>query len=196
MGHRLYGRALTRAQARLGTGTQIPKLTALASYWQAVVMEHGTGTFFSLRPEVAGGMGPSTVLDHSTHPPIISRLHYELDDWLGDCLVQTFPSYLVMHSTAVRLTTMTYTGFRIGAALVTTSELYQEINPEGTHPDLDWLVIHGRPGHDDFGLTPPALLVVSSRALDLLQADGLAHCTVELWADTGGAATEYSNEVD
>lgn len=90
-------------------------------------------------------MGPETVMDRSTHPPVVSQLHFELADWLGDCLVTTFPCFLALRSTAARLIATEHTGFRLRTALVTTTELYDEINPGGTPPELDWLVIHGQP---------------------------------------------------
>lgn len=51
--------------------------------------------FYILDPEVAGGLGTQTEIDSSVHPPLVKRLHYELDAWMGDDLVQTFPCYLV-----------------------------------------------------------------------------------------------------
>ena len=141
-GNRLGGDALTSAQVSVGADTLLPKLTAFASCWQAGIVEHMTGKFFSLRPEVAGGMGPDTVMDRSTHPPVVSRLHFELADWLGDCLVTTFPCFLVLRTTAERLIATAYTGFRISTALVTATDLYWEINPGGTPPELDLLLVH------------------------------------------------------
>lgn len=40
--------------------------------------------FFALEPEVAGGLGPNTVMDRSVHPPRVSHLHYVFDGWMGD----------------------------------------------------------------------------------------------------------------
>ena len=121
-------------------------------------------------------------MDRSTHPPIVSRLHYELADWLGDCIVQTFPCFLAVRSTGAHLTSAAYTGFHLDTAHVTVTDLYREINCNEDPPELDWLVIHGQSGREDFGLTSDAHLVVSSRALRLMQTDGLAHCAVEHWA--------------
>ena len=39
--------------------------------------------FYYLEPEVSGGIGDSTILDTSVHPPIVSALEYEFEDWLG-----------------------------------------------------------------------------------------------------------------
>lgn len=48
-------------------------------------------------------------------------------------------------------------------------------------PELNWLKITGKAGIDDFGLTPldaPVDLVVSGRALDLLQTFQLQECEI------------------
>ncbi|MEM6568382.1 MAG: hypothetical protein AAF957_08220 [Planctomycetota bacterium] len=45
-------------------------------------------SFHTLEPEVAGDLGPRTVADTSTHPPAVSRLHYEFAGWLADSLLE------------------------------------------------------------------------------------------------------------
>lgn len=37
----------------------------------------------------------STIMEATVHPPRVERLHYEFEDWLGDDLVESFPSFLV-----------------------------------------------------------------------------------------------------
>ncbi|MGW8329895.1 hypothetical protein ACWGLE_18570 [Streptomyces sp. NPDC055897] len=59
--------------------------------------------FYRLTPEVAGGFGSRTDLDSTVHPPYVMRLHYEVADWLGDCLVQTFPCFLVLRAVGAEL---------------------------------------------------------------------------------------------
>ena len=51
--------------------------------------------FHTLEPEVAGGFGEQTILDNSTHPPDVKWLHYVLDGWLGDDILESFPCYIV-----------------------------------------------------------------------------------------------------
>ncbi|MFY9952572.1 MAG: hypothetical protein WAK54_05070, partial [Bradyrhizobium sp.] len=51
--------------------------------------------YFFVEPEVAGGLGPLTVMDTTTHPPIVSKLHYHFDGWLGNVLLETFPCFIV-----------------------------------------------------------------------------------------------------
>ncbi|APF85630.1 hypothetical protein HI806_01945 [Ralstonia solanacearum] len=47
--------------------------------------------YFFLEPEVAGALGENTVLDASTHPPRVEKLHFEFSGWLGDAILESFP---------------------------------------------------------------------------------------------------------
>jgi hypothetical protein len=42
--------------------------------------------YYYVKPFVAGEFGKNTVLDNSVHPPIVHKLHYEIDVWIGDRL--------------------------------------------------------------------------------------------------------------
>lgn len=44
----------------------------------------GTVKYFYLEPEVSGGLGDDAIMDTGVHPPVVTRLHYEFDGWLGD----------------------------------------------------------------------------------------------------------------
>lgn len=44
--------------------------------------------FYSLEPEVAGSLGPGTVMDTAVHPPRVHKLHYESDGWSGDDILE------------------------------------------------------------------------------------------------------------
>jgi len=46
--------------------------------------------YFKVEPEIAGDFGDNTVLDTSTHPPKVHKLHYEIETWLGDPILETF----------------------------------------------------------------------------------------------------------
>ena len=131
-----------------------------------------------LDPEVAGGLGSRTQMDSSVHPPVVKRLHYELEGWLGDDLVQSFPCYLVTKKLQAALAAIHPTGLSFAAADVSASESFKDQNPGVALPELTWLKVHGAPGKDDFGLTADARLVVSDRILKQMQAAQLSHCDV------------------
>ena len=134
--------------------------------------------YFLLDPEVAGGLGKNSKLDTSVHPPRVLRLHYEVDAWLGDDLVQSFPSYLVARRMWERLGSLKPTGVATAAAEITASDEFRELNPGRVVPQFVWLKVSGAPGKDDFGLTANAGLVVSERVLKEMKSGQLEHCDV------------------
>ena len=135
--------------------------------------------YYVLDPEVAGGLGERTSMDSSVHPPIVTRLHYEIDGWLGDDLVQSFPCYLVTNGLRERLATIQPTGVSFAPADVSASEDFKSMHPSAPLPKLVWIKIHGVPARDDFGLTADARLVVSDRVLSVLNAGRIEHCDVK-----------------
>lgn len=134
--------------------------------------------YYILDPEVAGGLGSRTQMDSSVHPPIVKRLHYELESWLGDDFVQSFPCYLVTKELRAVLAAIHPTGLSFATADVSASESFKDQHPGVAPPELIWLKIHGVPGQDDFGLTADARLVVSHRVLAQMQTAQLSHCDV------------------
>src|SRR4051812_34541577 len=129
-------------------------------------------TFHAIAPEVAGGLGPHTVMDSSKHPPAVSKVHYQFDGWLGDPIVESFPVYLVTEELAKRIRDAALTGVEFADAEVTTSDEFKELHPGKTLPPFVWLKPVGVAGRDDFGMGKENRLVVSDRALQLINATG------------------------
>jgi hypothetical protein len=102
-------------------------------------------------------------------------------DWLGDCIITSFPCFLILRSTARRIEELNFSGFRVAEAIVSEADEYRDINPDGVLPDLVWLQVDGTPGEDDFGLAGRASLVVSERVLAVLEADGLTVGKYVIW---------------
>ncbi|MFB9981270.1 hypothetical protein ACFSQQ_19355 [Mesorhizobium kowhaii] len=80
--------------------------------------------YFYIKPHVAGGLGENTVLDTSVHPPIVSKLHYQVEGWFGSALVTTFPCFLVTEEAKSALLKMSFSGAVFADAEVTTSEYF------------------------------------------------------------------------
>jgi hypothetical protein len=139
--------------------------------------------FYLIEPEVAGGLGVETIRDRRVHPPIISRLHYEFDGWLGDQLLTTFPCYIVTEAAMRTILAERLTGVTFDDVLVTTSYDFEERYPDERLPRFVWLKVMGRPEVDDFGLDPIAHLIVSDRALRVLTLLGVAHAIVKPYRD-------------
>ncbi|WP_144300382.1 hypothetical protein [Stackebrandtia nassauensis] len=135
-----------------------------------------------LKPEVPGEFGDNIDLDTSVHPPRVSVFHLSITDWLGDELLESFPCFAVTTALADKLTDAELTGFALADMEVTMSEeAYELMGDDAETPQLKWLQITGRPGHDDFGQTAKAHLVVSDRALETLRTHTLEHCVIQSW---------------
>jgi len=138
--------------------------------------------YYALEPEVAGHLGDHAVVDRSVHPPVVERLHYEFDGWLGDDLLESFPCFIVTKALRERLTQSGLSGCQFEDAEVSKSDLFEEIHPDRELPEFAWLKVLGRAGVDDFGLSPDHRLVVSQRALDALKSFKLDNCDTEEYA--------------
>ena len=134
--------------------------------------------YFYIEPEVAGGLGENTLMDRTVHPPIVSELHYEFDDWGGDVLLTSTPCFIVTESAKKKLQSIGATGIRFDKVEVTTSELFQELVPDLKLPKFVWLQIDGIPGQDDFGIGKAPGLVISERALEVLKGLGISNALV------------------
>src|SRR5260370_37886947 len=126
--------------------------------------------YFYIEPEVAGSSeGDNSVMDRSVHPPIVSRLHYEIAGWDGDVLLESFPAFIVTEDAMNNLMESgATTGARFADVEITTTYPFRELYPDTKLPKFVWLQVTGRAGHDDFGLAADLRLVISERALDVL----------------------------
>jgi hypothetical protein len=148
--------------------------------------------YFHIEPEVVGGAGHGTLMDRSVHPPNVSKLRFEFDFWPHDALVEGFPCWLVAAPAMERIKAAGFTGVRAAAAEITTSDLFQSLNPNRQLPKFLWLKVEGTPCHDDFGVSKVSRtiasdliiktrlfsLVISDRALKILQELGIAHASI------------------
>lgn len=135
--------------------------------------------YFRVDPEVAGGWGESTVADRSVHPPVIERLHYEFDGWMGDALIESFPVFILTEDAKKAFIGAGITGALFGDVKVTTSEQFEELQSGDILPKFVWLKPAGIPGRDDVAIVPNGQLVLSQRAIDTLRPFGFAHADIE-----------------
>lgn len=56
-----------------------------------------------LEPEVAGGLGPRTVMSKDADAPRVEHLHYEVEGWLGDDVLESTPCLLISPEAAAAL---------------------------------------------------------------------------------------------
>jgi hypothetical protein len=134
--------------------------------------------YFYIEPEVAGGLGKNTVMNRAVNPPVVSKLHYHVDGWLGDVLLESLPSFIVTEGAKQQLQTIGATGARFDDVEVTTSDQFRQLYPNRQLPKFVWLRVEGQPGRDDLGTAPDGRLVASERALELLRKLGIANALV------------------
>ena len=132
--------------------------------------------YYILSPEVAGGLGERTVMDSSVHPPRVQQLHYEMEGWLGDDLLESFPCFIVTARVKDALIGIHASGCTFDSVEISKSPTFEELYPGRQMPSFFWLKIHGRAGAHDLGLSEDHRLVASKRVLDLLKSLDLANC--------------------
>jgi len=135
--------------------------------------------YFVVEPEVAGELGADTVMDSSVHPPRVSRLHYELNGWLGDDLLESFPCYVVTERCKTALEKEGFTGYSVAPVKVTVSDTFRELYPGRSLPTFHWLKVNGTAGKDDFGLAKDHRLAVSEGVLRVLKSLSIEHCDID-----------------
>jgi hypothetical protein len=138
-------------------------------------------TFWVVEPEVAGSIGPRTVMRQSSVGGwFVEKLNYEFQGWLGDQLLETTPCFIVTAKVAESMTSSDLTGFSFDDVECTTSDLFKELHPERALPAFRWLKIDADAGQADIGLTPDLMLVVSAKALGCLDG-AINNAVVEPW---------------
>lgn len=135
--------------------------------------------YYLVEPEVAGGLGDTTVIDTSFHPPAVSNLEYRFEGWLGDDILESFPCFITTEFLGAKLLDSKLSGITFAPVLVTQSEEFEELNPDVSLPKFFWLKVVGIAGTDDFGLSEDHRLVISQAALDILKTAQLDNADIE-----------------
>ena len=139
--------------------------------------------FFYIEPEVAGGLGDGTLMDRNVYPPVVERLDYRFDGWLGDAIVESFPVFILTDEARDTLSELGATGADFGEVEVTLSDQFTDSHPSLTLPPFVWLKPTGTAGRDDIATVADSRLVISERALRALNRIGLAHASVDPFDD-------------
>lgn len=133
---------------------------------------------YFIEPEVAGQIGDDTVLNYSTKPPIIEKLNYEFDDWLGDDFIEGFQCFICSERLAESFKKQNLTGYTLAECKVTKSQLFNDLHEDGLIlPPFYWFKLIGNE-NDDFFIVPNSMLAVSQRALETLQAFNIDRCQI------------------
>jgi len=140
--------------------------------------------YYYIEPEVSGELGDKAIIDTSQFPPLISKLHYQFEGWLGDELLELFPCFIVTKTLMEKLSLESLSGFQSRNVIVSKSEQFEELYPSKKLPHFFWLQVSGKAGNDDFGIAEDNRLVVSRLALDLLKKGQLNNADIEEYNST------------
>lgn len=132
-----------------------------------------------MESEVSGGLGDHTSAEKDSHPSIIINLHYNMEGWLGDAILESFPAFIVTEEAKQGLLASGVTGAIFAEVEVTTTDTFRELFPNRKIPRFAWLKPEGKAGHADFGTASDGRLVVSELALNVLRQFGASNALVE-----------------
>lgn len=132
-----------------------------------------------IEPEVAGGLGSETAIDTSSHPPVVTRLHYEFDGWLGNDLLESFPCFIVSDQLRQKIVSNLLTGVTFDEVVITKSLEFSIQSPNIALPKFSWMKIYGKIGESDFAIAEDFRLVVSQKAMEVLNNFNLSAATFE-----------------
>ncbi|RAU45522.1 MULTISPECIES: hypothetical protein [unclassified Pseudomonas] len=139
--------------------------------------------FFFIEPEVAGGLGDGTVMDTGSHPPIVSRLDYKFEGWLGDEILESFPCFIITKSLGQKHSSKILSGFRLAPVQISKSEVFFNIHGHQELPEFVWFQVTGDAGADDFGIAEDHRMVVSENALAVLRTAQMNHADFEHFSE-------------
>jgi hypothetical protein len=133
--------------------------------------------YYQLEPEVSGEIGDKTIF--SQNPLQIKELEFVFKGWLGDCLIECFPIYLITQKVVSKFVEKKITGYTINDVKVKTAYPFNELYSDIKLPPFTWLNITGTAYKDDFGIENK-MLVVSERLLTILKDEGIKNCDIML----------------
>jgi hypothetical protein len=142
--------------------------------------------YYVVRPEVPGQLGDATELDRSGDRLRVKHLEYAFDGWLGDELITAHPAFAATKSLADKFAAADLTGFSARPMQVSRSDEFEEFYPDRVLPEFVELVITGRPGVDDLGITDESDLVLSQRAVDILNTTAPVDTDLLPYTDSNG----------
>jgi len=138
--------------------------------------------FYAVEPEVAGGLGNSTIMDRSVHPPVVHKLHFVFEGWDGDDILETFPCYIVTEKLRNSIEINNFTGYEFADVTVDTSENFKDIYSNVKLPKFYWLKVNGIVCKDDFGISQDNRLVVSESFKKILEDHVTENCEISLYS--------------
>jgi hypothetical protein len=101
--------------------------------------------YLTVQPEVIVGLGANTEFKEKSQPfKTVTTLHIDLEDWLGDDLMECHPYYIVTEKLKKILDANSFKGFNISEMKVTKAECFDNnYHQNKPLPQFYWLQVNG-----------------------------------------------------
>lgn len=146
-----------------------------------------------IQPEVIVGLGDNTEFLEQQPPfKTVLNLHLELEDWLGDDLMECHPCYIVTESLKNCLENDKFTGFEFANIEITQNEYFDDnyhINKD--LPLFYWLKIIGEKNVDDVFIGEKYTLFANDRFINYLKENFSVN-----YLDIGVERNEFDDLLD
>lgn len=118
--------------------------------------------YIKVDPEVIVGMGEHIVIDNSIYPPKVQNLHINVEDWMGDDIMENFPVYIITERLKKGLQATDFKGFKINNLELTIDEyFFENYQLKKEIPKFYWLLVIGKNNKDDLYIDDQNILNIS-----------------------------------
>lgn len=118
--------------------------------------------YIKVDPEVIVGMGEHIVIDNSIYPPKVQNLHINVEDWMGDNIMENFPVYIITERLKKGLQATDFKGFKINNLELTIDEyFFENYQLKKEIPKFYWLLVIGKNNKDDLYIDDQNILNIS-----------------------------------
>jgi hypothetical protein len=130
-------------------------------------------TYNIIQPEVVVGIGENTEFEEKTPPFLtLKKLHINLEDWLGDDLMECHPAYIVTETLKIGLENSNFSGFTFQNMEVTKDEYFDNnYQQKKSLPIFYWMKVDGKKDVDDLFIGDAKSLLINEDLLKYLKSD-------------------------
>jgi hypothetical protein len=124
-----------------------------------------------VQPEVIVGIGNDTEFAETVAPfKTVNGLHIDLEDWLGDDLMECHPCYIITEDLKNGLKKTAFSGYTISELKLTKSEYFADnYSVKKKLPVFYWFKINGKVNIDDVYLGDGRSLFLSEKFIKYLK---------------------------
>lgn len=128
-------------------------------------------TYQTIQPEVITGLGKNTEFLEKKPPFLtVTKLHIQLEDWLGDDLMECHPCYIVTEKLKEGLQNTGFSGFDFAEMTITKDDYFDNnYQLKKELPKFYWLQVIGKQNIDDIVIGTEKSLLIEEKMLTYLQ---------------------------